>query len=250
MILFQPEMRDCTYGPSPRERAISALLSLALCLALAFMIVRMGAMGPSLPANGSRLVAVDVSAHESDKPRQAQRSPAHHVAAASATAPVITPPPPVPASSPVPALNLIPLTREQLASADIGRMPRRGPAAGPPAPQDGGADGGGSGDGPGGARLYAAEWVREPTNAELATYIPHEAAAPGAWATIACRTIDRFHVEDCREMEESPPGSGLARGLRQAAWQFLVRPPRVNGKALVGSWVRIRFEFSHAAGSG
>jgi len=156
---------------------------------------------------------------------------------------VVTPPLPVPTESPLPALNLIPLTREQMASADIGRMPRRGPAAGPPAPQ-GGAEAAGGGDGPGGAHLYAAEWVREPTNAEMATYIPRGANTPGAWAMIACRTVDRFRVEDCREMAESPPGSGLARGLRQASWQFLVRPPRVNGQPLVGSWVRIRFDFT------
>jgi protein TonB len=231
------------YGPSPRERAVSALLSLAICLMLGFMLVRMGAFAPTAPGNGSRLVAVDVTNHEADKPRQAQRTPAHLVAAASASAPVVTPPLPVPTESPLPALNLIPLTREQMASADIGRMPRRGPAAGPPAPQ-GGAEAAGGGDGPGGAHLYAAEWVREPTNAEMATYIPRGANTPGAWAMIACRTVDRFRVEDCREMAESPPGSGLARGLRQASWQFLVRPPRVNGQPLVGSWVRIRFDFT------
>ena len=244
MILSGPAASR--YGPSPRERAVSALLSLAICVLLGFMVVRMGAFAPSAPGNGSRLVAVDVTNHEADKPKQAQRTPEHHVAAASASAPVVTPPPPVPAESPLPALNLIPLTREQMASADIGRMPRRGPAAGPPAPQ-GGAEAAGGGDGPGGAHLYAAEWVREPTNAEMATYIPRGANTPGAWAMIACRTVDRFHVEDCREMAESPSGSGLARGLRQASWQFLVRPPRVNGQPLVGSWVRIRFDFTRTA---
>lgn len=237
------------YGPSPRERAVSALLSLAICVLLGVMVVRMGAFAPSAPGSGSRLVAVDVTNHEADKPRQAQRTPEHHVAAASASAPVVTPPP-VPAESPLPALNLIPLSREQMASADIGRMPRRGPAVGPAAPRDGSAEAAGGGDGPGGAHLYAAEWVREPTNAEMATYIPRGANTPGSWAMIACRTVDRFHVDDCREMAESPPGSGLARGLRQAAWQFLVRPPRVNGQPQVGSWVRIRFDFTRAAETG
>jgi len=100
------------------------------------------------------------------------------------------------------------------------------------------------GAGPGGERLYKADWQREPTNAQLAFYLPKSGAPQGSWALIACRTVEKFRVEDCRELGESPPGSHLARAIVEAAWQFRVVPPRVGGKALVGSWVSIRITFS------
>lgn len=101
----------------------------------------------------------------------------------------------------------------------------------------------GPGEGPGGAQLFNAEWQREPTNAELAFYLPR-GAPRDSWAVIACKTAERFRVEDCRILGESPPGSGLARGVSEAAWQFRVLPPRIGGKAQIGAWVRIRFTFS------
>lgn len=159
--------------------------------------------------------------------------------------PVLPVPPPV-LARPVedqPPLDMILLSKKDFAAADISKLAKNA---------NGGADSGagkdsasamGPGEGPGGARLYNAEWYREPTDAEIAYYLPAGGPRVG-WAMIACRTIPDYRVEDCRQLGESPPGSGLSRALRQAAWQFRVKPPRLNGKLMVGEWVRIRFDFT------
>jgi periplasmic protein TonB len=98
------------------------------------------------------------------------------------------------------------------------------------------------GTAPNGEPLFAARWYREPTQQELAGYLS-TASAPSA-ALIACRTVADFRVEDCELLAESPAGSNIGRAVLAAAWQFRVRPARVGGKSQVGSWVRIRIDYS------
>lgn len=95
---------------------------------------------------------------------------------------------------------------------------------------------------PNGEPLYAARWYREPTQAELAGYLS-TANGPGS-ALIACKTVPDYYVDDCVLLSESPPGSMMGRASLAAAWQFRVRPARVGGRELVGSWVRIRVDYS------
>ena len=149
----------------------------------------------------------------------------------------VSPPP----NAPPAPLNMMIVTKDVFAATDISKLPSHEEAK-----ADGGTGtgvGAASGDavavgeGPGGAPLYGGDWYPLPTDAELATYMPHSALPPGWWGAIACKTIPNNHVEDCHELAESPTGSGLARGLRQAAWQFHVKPPRVGGRPLIGVWV-------------
>jgi protein TonB len=143
--------------------------------------------------------------------------------------PTIAAPPPKPSEHKTPWLEM---SGDQMAAADIRNLPK---------PLPGQGDSEVVGRGPHGELLYNAEWAREPTDAELAGYLPK--SAPDGWGLIACKTIPGNRVDDCIELGQSPAGSHLASALRQAAWQFHVRPPRKGGKPLIGEWVRIRLNY-------
>lgn len=97
------------------------------------------------------------------------------------------------------------------------------------------------GTAPNGEALYAAAWYSEPREDELRGYLS-TARGPG-WGLIACRTAPNYRVEDCVALNEYPQGSQINRAVLAAAWQFKVRPPRLGGRLLVGSWVRIRIDY-------
>ncbi|WP_374942168.1 hypothetical protein [Sphingomonas sp.] len=232
------------------RRAVSFGLAVAAHILIIFLLLRLAPAPTPPPVTDEPpttfVIAPEPQAAAKPAPRaqavvKVARSTASAAPAAATratpAAPVQTPPPPV----------LLPGGMELFDAADIGKL--RGDAG-----TRGGGDSEGSGDsvaaygpgeGPGGQRLYNAEWYREPSRAELAGFLP-AGAPPGSWALIACKTIEDYHVENCRSLGESPVGSGLARAMRQAAWQFRVRPPRIGGKTLIGAWVRIRFDFDRA----
>ena len=97
------------------------------------------------------------------------------------------------------------------------------------------------GTAPNGEPLYAAAWYREPEDNMLRAYLS-TAQGPG-WGLIACRTAPNYRVEDCVALGEYPEGSQISRSVLAAAWEFRVRPPRLGGRSLVGSWVRIRIDY-------
>lgn len=247
-----PAVSPARYAPSRRDRAVSFVLAVIVGVFLVFVLIIMSGVNGGGGEAGGQLVAINISPPSAAKEKQkaAPKQVEKQVQVESVT----TPPPKLPPRVVIPSKNqvewppgFIKLSHDELAKADISRIKPAGGGGSTGASQGGGGNAEGTGDGPGGARVYNAEWYREPTHAELSPYMSAaRGGSAGDWAMIICRTVERFHVEDCREVDESPRGSGLARALRQAAWQFLVRPPRVDGKAQIGTWVRIRFDFKAA----
>lgn len=233
-------------GVSPaRRRSLSLLLTIIAHALLLWMLLRLAPeqFAPMRRAAGALMTfAVQPSPEPTpQRARQEQKQAAAQPAASRAAAAPPIPPPVVKLpTAPAKPYEVMELSRDDMATLDATMSHR---VYGPPAPGSESARGGGddtpSTAGPNGERLYAAEWYREPTQAEIGPYLPHS-ATPGTWGEIACRTVARFHVEDCRELGDSLPGVGIARAMRQAAFQFLVRPPRVGGQSLTGTWVRIR----------
>lgn len=246
MVASRNVMAKQGYQASPRERA-GAMAFAAVTTLLVFLIMwRMGAVTGFGDGKGTRLTAIDLSAEGQDKKeaqKQDQKQQKQAQSAETAASQPVTAPPPVPVPGKVEwPEGFIELSRNDYRATDISNMKRAKSGGGQQASAGSTGDSASVGQGPGGVRLYAAQWYREPTDAEIGPYLPQR-RMQGDWAMIACKTIERYHVEDCQELGESPPGSGLARAIRQASWQFLVRPPRVNGQPQIGEWVRIRFDF-------
>lgn len=240
-----------------RERGGGLLFALLLHGLLLLALLTLAPHPEQLREDMRQLVTFDVApGPEAKKEKAEQKAEKRSEEKERAQPQRETPPPDRPVEEVRPPIVQLPsplpflvLESPQMAAADIGRMPRKAEADSAAGQGDQAAAAAGPGEGPGGVQLFEAEWHRRPTHAELATYIPGNAPAQG-WGLVACKTVDDYHVENCQALGESPAGSGFARAVRLAAWQFLVRPPRVNGKPMVGSWVRIRIDYSRSKAPG
>lgn len=228
------------------HRATGVVAALALEGLLLLVLLAMGQV--DVPARKQTLVefkSVDLSEPVPEPPefvRRAAMPAALQMPQPQANSPL--PPAEVP-SLPTALPPTLPV-REPDPRYGVGPRPIQNP---PPAGAAfGPANSGTSGDSlsvgtaPNGETLYQAKWYREPYHDELSGYLS-TATGPG-WALIACRTAPDFRVEDCVGLDESPRGSMIMRSVLAAAWQFKVRPPRLGGRSLVGSWVRIRIDYT------
>lgn len=266
-------MLEPTTLPEPsrlaRFRARFGQRSAGLFLALALeglIVLALFTMAPWTPKEDRPSLAIfgltpDEAPAEAEQEESAAPAPAAEPAPTDPAAPE---PPPTeaedvptdpqqPVTAPPAIPSWIPMTRDQMAAANIATS-QGPPTPAPPSrsrpvygPVDTGRGANMSGDServgtaPGGEPLYAAAWYRRPYPDELRGYLS-TASGPG-WALIACRTVPQFRVEDCVALDESPRGSNIARAVLAAAWQFRVRPPQVGGELKVGEWVRIRIDY-------
>lgn len=234
------------HSTTDRRRVRGIALALAVEALVAFLLLQLGGGAFLKQPQQRKLSTFDVSPVAPIGPKKAAKQtkvaskhqPLKRATAATAPTPAGAPAPPIKPAKP----TYIQLSPEEYAAADIGKMPaHQGEGEGNDTGKDAVAAYG-PGEGPGGSTLYNAEWYREPRDAELNFYLPKNIQSGSA--LIACKTIENYHVENCRSLGESPAGSGLARAMREAAWQFLIRPPRVNGKPMIGAWVRIRYDLT------
>lgn len=222
-------------------------LALGVNLLLFLVLLGIGAWHP-VPMKRSRALVVDLLPQSSSAASEVQKAESVKTRVAATDRPLPKPPPivlpvkptiqppPLPADKSQPWIEM---SKDVLAAADVRNLPKAGA----------GAEGDSEvvGRGPNGEILYAAEWARHPTDAELGGYLPRN--APDGFGLIACKTIPGDRVDDCIELDQEPRGSHLAGAVRQAAWQFRVRPPRKNGRPMIGEWVRIRIDYIRTGAS-
>jgi periplasmic protein TonB len=226
--------------PPLRRRASGLALALAVNLALLLVLLGIGKFAPEARKTSQALV-VDLLPESRSAEAPAKADAAHKIVKQQQTRPMAKPPPialpakpTIAAPPPSPPVQILEMSKEEMAAGNIANLPKAGASSGA-------GDSEVVGRGPHGEVLYAAEWARRPTDTELGGYLPHN--PQDGFGLVACKTMPGDRVEDCVELDQTP-GSHLASAVRQAAWQFRVRPPRKNGHLLVGSWVSIRIDYT------
>jgi periplasmic protein TonB len=234
------------YDQQPVQRRLSGFgLALLINIGLILMLMTLGILPPPDAQKTLKGIVVDlIPENQSASTTRAEKAETHPPSATNKPVPkppaIVLPSKPTIAPPPRPSTKATPwleMSSEDMAASDISKLARSGSGAS--------GDSEVVGQGPNGEALYAAEWARHPTHAELDGYLPRNGIE--GFGLIACKTIPENRVEDCVELDQTP-GSHLASAVRQAAWQFRVRPPRKGGRPLIGSWVRIRIDYYNGSG--
>jgi protein TonB len=235
--------------------AIALLLEALFILAILSLSMRSG--GPEAGKRGLSTFSLEAEAESAAADKSEAETPVTKEQQRNLNPPIPKPllPPVNPVKAPPPSPDFIKVSKSEFDAMDLSKLPASGSAGAGDSKGSGQGNKGmmGPGLGPGGAQLYPVAWLREPYDSELRPYLAAARSIPnGATADIACRMIENNRVENCQIIGENPRGTGLAQALRKAAWQFLVKPPRIDNKPQLGVWVQIHFDFGvkEVAGDG
>jgi protein TonB len=227
------------------QRTTSLVAALLLEALLILVLLTLGQSAEPEKEPEETITSFDASAEPEAVPEPPQDEQPDPTAQPTSQPVEPVPTPPQQATPPPPAP--VPLRRD-FPSFDLSQLT---PAPAPPqpkppayGPQGVGFPGDSKrvGTAPNGEPMYAAQWYREPDDTMLGNYLS-TAQGPG-WGLIACRTVPEYRVEDCVAIGEYPERSNISRSVLAAAWEFRVRPPRLRGSNMYGTWVRIRIDYT------
>ena len=224
------------------RRAIGISVALAIEALLLLMLLAMGMREELEPVPIAEVATFDVpdAAAPESPPADDEEMPSALEPEPRPAPEPIPQPSAAPEPAPLPPAAIIPRP-VPAAPARVAAPPANAPVCGPPAPANRPRDSARVGTAPGGQPLYAAAWHRRPRDDEMRGYL--STAQPG-YATISCRTVPDYRVEDCVLETEYPGGSDMGRAVLSMAWQFRIRPPMIGGRYQVGEWVRIRITYT------
>lgn len=227
-----------------RHRAIALALTSLVYVAITLIFFLFPSAGTQVVEVRDRLTAILLPSPPLKPPERPppppSRKPTRHPG--TVTVRKDDPAPPLLPEQPAPAVVAPIVDLPKVSMAEVGLASDARSSSGRAESTSGAGGGAASGNGSGGGPLYDAQWLREPSHEELMRYMPRD-APPVGWGLIACRTRDHYRVTDCELLDEFPKGSGIGRAVRDAAHQFRVKPPMVDGKPQVGAWVRIRIGY-------
>ncbi|MDF2381909.1 TonB family protein [Nostoc ellipsosporum NOK] len=151
--------------------------------------------------------------------------------------------PPAPATQvafvPLPPPDADAPPAEPLRPAEGARPPVAPPAVLPPLPAPMPASANGEG------RLFPASWAEVPSQRLLGKHNPPRARYEGVsgGALLACRVLPSRRLADCAVLRETPEGYGFGKAALEAAADFRVNPPMLDGQAVAGGRVAVPVAF-------
>lgn len=236
-------------SPAPHARLSASHRALAMVLALAFAALPLAVLLQGItvrilrdpPAPAPQVAFVPLPPPDADAPPAEPLRPAGSGPAAAPVAviPVVAAPTSRPASPISMGSATGALAGDGAGPAEGARPPVAPPAVLPPLPAPMPASANGEG------RLFPASWAEVPSQRLLGKHNPPRARYEGVsgGALLACRVLPSRRLADCAVLRETPEGYGFGKAALEAAADFRVNPPMLDGQAVAGGRVAVPVAF-------